>query len=205
VNNFRDDEKWVRRFYAEIYAVADVLFVKAKTTQGAKRLLREMREEWASQLTRVTSDADGRAWALLANWCNQTDNYWQGLFHCYADPRIPATNNDMEHLIKEMKQLERVLSRNPNPAIRFILHAATNALVTGRPSLPGADYLARCGADAMHQAETRLRADRKRRGVGWRAIRNFKDAKVSLLERWKLACDESKTDETRSTGEAHAS
>ena len=149
-----------------------------------------MKDKWASALKRAAIIDDEDAWIMLATWCEQTDNYWPGLFWCYSDPRIPATNNALEQLIKEMKQLERVLSRNPRPAIRFILHAATNALVTSRPQLPGADFLAQLGAEAIQKAEARLRSERKQRGVRWRAIRDFDGAKIRLLEHWEQACQE---------------
>jgi hypothetical protein len=190
VDKFRDDEERIRRFYEDIRDVADILFVKAKTTKGAKRMLRGMRAKWMSEANRYASCGDKEAWGMLMTWCNQTDNYWPGLFHCYADPRIPGTSNDIERLIKEMKQLERLLSRSPRPAARFILNAPTNALLTSHPELPGAAALARLGPDVLEQAEDRLRSERKRRGVGWRAIRNFKAAKASLLERWDDACKE---------------
>lgn len=164
-----------------------------------------MKDKWALQLTRKHAGLDEDSYVLLATWCNQTENYWPGLFHCYADPRIPATNNDMERLIKKIKQLERVLSKNPNPAIRFILHAATNALVTGRPELPGAEFLARCGPTVIRETEARLRAQQKRRGVGWLAIRNFDGAKERLLESWRMACAEADAAESRSTGRSQAS
>lgn len=164
-----------------------------------------MKEKWASQLTQKATGLDEDSWTLLATWCNQTDNYWPGLFHCYADPRIQATNNDMERLIKKIKQLERVISKNPNPANRFILHAATNALVTGRPELPGAEFLARCDPAMILQTEACLRAQQKRRGVGWRALRNFEGAKEGLLEAWRLACAESDNAETQTASRSHAS
>lgn len=204
VEKFRDDEERVRRFYADIREVGDILFIKAKTTNGAKRLLREMKDKWMAEMTRYAASGDADAWSMLAGWCNQTDTYWPGLFHCYADPRIPATNNDIERLIKEMKQLERVLSKNPRPATRFIMHAPTNAMVTSRPQLPGAEFLARLGPEVIRQTEARLRGERKRRGVGWRAIRNFKGAKATLVERWEEACREPDTRQPQSTAESQA-
>lgn len=190
VDKFRDDEERIRRFYEDIREVADILFVKAKTTKGAKRLLREMRAKWMSEANRYAASGDAEAWGMLMTWCNQTDNYWPGLFHCYADPRIPATSNDIERLIKAMKQLERILSRSPRPGTRFILNAPVNALVTSHPQLPEAESLANLGPRVLQQVEARLRSERTRRGIGWRATRNLKAAKVTLLTRWKDACKE---------------
>lgn len=164
-----------------------------------------MKAKWLSDLNRHAASGDDNTWRILAKWYNQTDTYWPGLFHCYADPRIPATSNDIERLIKDMKQLERVLSRNPRPAARFILNAPTNSIVTSHPELPGAELLAQLGPDALRHAEAQLRRERKRRGVGWRAIRNFEAAKVSLKQRWDDACKEADAQKERSTSGAHAS
>ncbi len=149
-----------------------------------------MKSKWMLDSIRYAASGDEEALSMLAKWCDQTDTYWPGLFHCYADPRIPATSNDVERLIKDMKQLERLLSRNPRPAARFILHAPTNAIVTSHPELPGAEFLARLGPDVLRTAEARLQSVRVKRSIGWRTIRNFKKAKATVLERWKDACSD---------------
>ena len=70
-----------------------ILFDKRQTVKGAKRCLRKMHERWVERMMRPQPSGDNREWAILGTWCNQTKNYWPGLFHCYADPRIPGTNN----------------------------------------------------------------------------------------------------------------
>lgn len=137
---------------------------------------------------RPQSNQDERGPTILAGWCNQTANYWPGLFHRYADPRIPGTNNTMERGIKETKQIIRVLARNPRPAVRFIRHGATIAMVTTRAELPGESFLASRSAEEWQSAEAALRAKRRRSGAALRARRNPEGFAHSVLERWKKAC-----------------
>jgi len=61
---------------------------------------------------------DNTAVFILGEWIKLTNSYWPGPFYCHVDTRIPHTNNEMERFIKELKTLERHISRTPNPAIR---------------------------------------------------------------------------------------
>lgn len=167
-----------------------ILFDKRQTVKGAKRLLGKIRERWVGRLMRHQSSGDDREWTILGAWCNQTDNYWPGLFHCYADPRIPGTNNSLELFIKEQKQFVRVLARNPRPATRFLRHAADNAIVLTRPKLPGKEFLARRSAVEMQQAEASLQAARRKLGAALRIRRDVDRFAMVVLERWKKACAE---------------
>jgi len=168
-----------------------ILFSTAKTVKGAKRLLRKMQERWLSLMDRPELHPnvpnDEEAYALLDGWSDRLELYWPGLFHCYANPHIPATNNELERIIRDLKQLERVLSRNPKPADRFVRNAEMNALVIGRLDLPGEEFLIGCGQEAIRQAEARLRARKKRLSIGNRVLRNWPRERTSFVERWREA------------------
>jgi hypothetical protein len=170
--------------------VKRILFDKRQTVKGAKRLLRKMRERWVERMMRPQGTGDDREWAILGAWCNQTDNYWPGLFHCYADPRIPGTNNSLELFIKQMKQMVRLISRNPNPATRVIGQAATNAIAVTHPELPGKEFLASRSAAVMQQAESSLKGRRRKLGAALRIRRDVDGFVKSVQERWKEACAE---------------
>ena len=49
--------------------------------------------------------------AALAEWATHvyrvTRSYWPGLFHCYNDPTIPRTNNDLEQYFGTARHHER--------------------------------------------------------------------------------------------------
>ena len=127
---------------------------------------------------------------MLKDWCKQTDSCWPGLFHCYGDDRIPGTNNEIERFIKEMKQLERKLSRNPNPELRFIRHAAINALLAHRPSLPGETFLARLSEQEWKTAEQLLAAERRKQGLSHLIRRKPERFAELILERWEQSWNE---------------
>ena len=149
----------------DIRSVGEILFSEGQTKKGAKRLLLKLRKTWEGRLLHPECEEDIKAEPVLSKWCEQTDSYWPGLFHCYGDYRIPGSNNDIERFIKDMKQLVRVLSRNPNPAVRFITHAATNALLATRPVLPDEKTLASYSAEAMREATRQLQERRRAMGI----------------------------------------
>lgn len=45
--------------------------------------------------------------AALAHFLKVTRSYWDGLFHCYDVPDLPATNNDLEQLFGAYRHYER--------------------------------------------------------------------------------------------------
>ena len=147
-----------------------------------------MQQRWVDRMMHPQGPGDEREWDVLGGWYSQTDNYWPGLFHCYADPRIPGTNNTMEQFINQQKQMFRVLARNPHPATRFIRHAADTAIVDTLPELPGKDFLARRSAAEMQQAEASLRASQRKLGAAQRIRRDVDGFARGVLERWKKAC-----------------
>lgn len=164
-----------------------ILFREQQTAKGAKRELLKLRDGWERRLRSPRCDEQTRS--ILSAWCEQTDSYWPGLFHCYGNPHIPATNNGTEQLIKETKQLERLLSRSPKPAVRFIRHAATNAKVRGWPRLPGKEFLASRSIEQLRDAERQLRERRRQQGVQSRARRDIDGFAQEVLKRWKQSND----------------
>jgi hypothetical protein len=156
-------------------------------------------------MMRPHKTGDVQGFEILATWCNQTKNYWPGLFHCYADPRIPGTNNSLELFIKEMKQMVRLLSRNPNPATRVIRHAATNAIVVTRPELPGKEFLAKCSPQLLAKVEKSLKFRRRRNGAVLRVRRDVQGFANGVLERWKRVCAERQAQKSRIGSGTHAS
>lgn len=198
VDGFRSEERALRRFYGDIWNVQKILFVKNQTKSGAKRQLGKLRKSWEKRLLNPKSRADigDEPEEMLSNWCNQTDSYWPGLFHTYGDFRIPGTSNDIERHIKEMKQLVRNLSRNPNPAQRFIRHAATNAIVSSHPSLPDAAELAIRSTEQIAAAKKQLADRRRSLSATQLARRNPKKYREAFVERWKQLIHKSATDQT---------
>jgi hypothetical protein len=191
VDKFQTTGRAIHRFYDDIWTVQKILFKEGQTTKGAKHELYKLRKNWERRLASPRCEADLEAAEMLGAWCDQTDSYWPGLFYCYGDYRIPATNNEMELWIKEMKQLERRLSGNPNPAARFIRHAAINALLASRPRLPDETFLASRSEQEVKAAVRRLNARRRKLGLSHLVRRDPTRFAELVLERWKQSSQES--------------
>ena len=157
---------------------------------------RELRKSWECRLRNPQCDADITSEKMLKDWCKQTDSYWPGLFHCYGDSRIPRTNNEMERFIKEMKQLERKLSRNPHPELRFILHAAINALLAHLPSLPDETFLVSLSEQEWKTPEQRLTKQRRKLGLSHLIRRKPERFAELILEKLKQSSTETPTTKT---------
>jgi len=147
--------------------------------------MREMMRRWEKKLRKLDHDDPGAG--VLAQWLKQTKSHWPGLFHCYADPRIPHTNNDGEQLILVVKNLIRRMANNPNPAVRVMRSGAVTAMFVGRTTLPGEEFIASCGPDVRAKAAEVINAQRKKIGVMQRSRRDFNGEIQRLLERARHA------------------
>jgi hypothetical protein len=188
VERVKGQDQFLRTYYADVRQVGHILFQEGQTAKGAKRLLRNMREKWEQQLNRLQRQPERLAESVLAAWCGTTDTYWAGLFHCYSNPYIPGTNNSTEQRIKDIKTFERVLAKNPKPAMRFLRHATINALFVGRDEeLPGEDFVASASREDVATAKALLRRTQGRWGTMRKARLQRTKLLGSLQERWKQA------------------
>jgi hypothetical protein len=129
--------------------VGDILFSSGKSKRERKRLLEELRQTWEKRLSKIDLSADKPGAYFLSECCRLTDDQWDGLFHCFSNPRIPGTNNGTEQFIGQLKSLERVLAKNPNPGARFIRNAPINAAFVNRRQFPGKTFIAGRTPDEM--------------------------------------------------------
>jgi hypothetical protein len=124
---------------------------------------------------------------LLTDWCKITKSYWPGLFYCYSDHRIPQTNNELERLIKDLKRLERYLSKSPNPGKRFVRNAPINAHFINRRTLPGEEFLAKLNHGAIAAAKAALRVAGTKTGVLRGARRHYSRLLREIVALWGAA------------------
>jgi hypothetical protein len=66
----------------------------------------------------------------LTHFLKVTRSYRPGLFHCYDDPAIPRTNNDLEHCFGQHRWHERRATGRKTGAPRAVLHGSAR-LVAG--------------------------------------------------------------------------
>jgi hypothetical protein len=70
-------------------------------------------------LADLTEEANPTPWlqAAAGHFTKVTASYWPGLFHCYDQPGLPRTNNDLEQLFGSVRHhLRRVTGRKCAPA-----------------------------------------------------------------------------------------
>lgn len=93
----------MRQAYKWVYAVAEILDNPDNLDHSTVRrrlsgILGAM-QRWQS--------STGNLETAVAHFLKVTRSYWSGLFHCYAIPGLPRTNNDLEHFFGRYRHLER--------------------------------------------------------------------------------------------------
>ena len=121
-------ELWepIRRAYRWVRAAAHVLanpeeWERAEVEQAFVRVLRSIG---------VTKRHCGPLEDALTHFLKVTRSYRPGLFHCYDDPTIPRTNNDLEHCFGQHRYHERRATGRKRGAPNAVLHGSVR-LVAG--------------------------------------------------------------------------
>ena len=122
---------------------------------------------------------------MLERWAKTFEIYGDRLFTTYSHPHLPRTNNSMEQTISSLKQLTRMLSGSPNPAVRFKRQGATLAHFLGRKSLPGEKFIAMRQQREFDLARRLIEARRRERSVEHRARSDF----AGLLDQFQKDFD----------------
>jgi hypothetical protein len=198
LDDLKAEQEWLFIYYQDVLELGKILFAEAQTTTTAKRLLGELRSKWQAELDELQKDGDdNQAQQLLKGWLKLLDSYSPDLFHCFANPYIPATNNGMEKFIGDLKKLEQLIANNPRPATRFVKHAPTRALAFERKVLPGEDFLSSRRPEELKQAKAYLEVRKKKASIGYKARRDFAGTVNALLKQ----LTEDSPDPTMRTGE----
>ncbi len=127
----------------------------------------------------LTHQADPRVAAWATHFYTVTRNYWAGLFHCYDDPTIPRTNNELEQYFGMARHQERRATGHKRPtsavavrgAVRVVAAVATHLVPWSAAELRPADLA------AWQEVRTVLEARHERR----RASRRFRRDPAAYL------------------------
>lgn len=196
----RTREKWLRIFYADVWAVGDILFGQAKTKSERKLLLRKLQEKWVKNMMRLDRlPAPHPAMPFLVEAFRITGEQFDNLFHCFSNPRIPGTNNGTEQLIAHIKSLERQLAKNPNPGARFIRNAPPTALLAKLKVLPGELFIGTRPPDQLAQVRADLKEASRQAGIAKLARRNLPELMRRINKRWRGSALSPPTPQTMSS------
>lgn len=107
----------VRKAYQWVYAVARILDNPDELSDTA---VRRRLSGIVGAMQRWQSLA-GKLQPAVAHFLKVTRSYWPGLFHCYAVPDLPRTNNDLEHLFGRSRHLERRITGRKTTSRSLVL------------------------------------------------------------------------------------
>jgi hypothetical protein len=132
----------------------------------------------------------GRAGSLsdgVSHFCKVTRSYRPGLFHCYAIPDLPRTNNDLEHEFGSQRYHERRASGRKTASPAAVLRGEARlvaAVATRRHSPDGPDL---GSVNRERWKELRQRLDQRRYARTLRT-RFRRDPAAYLAELEEKAC-----------------
>ena len=67
---------------------------------------------------------------MLSTFCKVTASYWSGLFHCYDDPALPRTNNDLEQYFGSARYHERRASGRKQASPGVVIRGAVRVVAS---------------------------------------------------------------------------
>ncbi len=140
-----------------------------------------MRHQYEQLLATLTSQQARDDWlgSVARNFLKVSANYGDGLFHCYAVPDLPATNNDLERRFGKLRYHERRSSGRRAVSGGLVLRGAVRVVaVLSADQLEDAAGQLRLGdREAWHK----LRQHLDLRAESRRAQRRFRQDPVVYL------------------------
>ncbi len=127
----------------------------------------------------LTYQPDPRLGAWATHVYRVTRSYWSGLFHCYADPTIPRTNNELEQYFGRARHHERRATGRKRPPTAVAVRGAVRvvaAVATQTADVP-ASALRPASVAAWRAVRVRLETRHERR----RAARRFRRDPAAYL------------------------
>lgn len=109
--------------------------------------------------------AAGTLAGAVTHFVRVTRSYWPGLFHCYAVPDLPRTNNDLEHLFGSHRYHERRASGRKGASPSLVLRGQVRLLAATatRQHVYTAADLATADQEQCTELRRQLEARRQRR------------------------------------------
>ena len=148
----------VRVAFAWVWRAAHLLGADGPGVAG---LVRRRLGGLLGAMTRRRGSVGALAGAVT-HFVKVTRSYWPGLFHCYAVPDLPRTNNDLEHFFGSHRYHERRASGRKGASPSLVLRGAARLLAAAatRQRVYTAEELAE--ADPVKQAELRQHLESRR-------------------------------------------
>jgi hypothetical protein len=131
-----------------------------------------------TDMLRDRRDETVAAWAT--HFSSVTQSYWRGLFHCYAVPELPRTNNELEQYFGAVRHHERRATGHKRPTAALAVRGSVRAVaaVATRRGVWRAQELRPTSIEAWRSLRERLEA----RHMARRAARRFRRDPATYLK-----------------------
>ncbi len=169
----------VERAYAWVHSAAHVLG-NARGEDAAT--VRRRFDGLAAAMRRHRSRA-GTLASAIDHFAKVTRSYRPGLFHCYAVPGLPRTNNDLEQLFGSQRYHERRATGRKAASPAAVLRGEVRLIAATATRLhpPAARELGRVSRQQWHELRQRLDQRRHARTLRTR-FRRDPDTYLAELE-----------------------
>lgn len=114
----------VKTAYDFVYRAAHILANHEQQSAG------DVRQTYDALLTEMTAHKAevGSLTPAVTHFLKVTDSYKPGLFHCYAMPDLPRTNNDLEHYFGTARYLERRITGRKVAGPSLVIRSAVRLM-----------------------------------------------------------------------------
>jgi hypothetical protein len=173
----------IRRVYAWVHQAARILGnVAGQSAEAARRRL-----DGLLGAMRRHRDKAGSLIEAIDHFLKVTRSYRQGLFHCYAVPDLPRTNNALEQLFGSCRRHERRATGRKSSSSATVLRGPVRIVATVATRLRCYEAGDLAGADRQRWREVRASLEHRRHARVLRAqFRRDPEAYLSQLE--QLLC-----------------
>ena len=114
----------IRLCYSWVHRAARIL--ANEQTLRVEELRREYRRVLSEMSVR--KEEAGALRSAVSLFLKVTKSYWKGLFHCYATPDLPRTNNDLEHCFGSVRYGERRASGKKGASPAMVVRGSVRLL-----------------------------------------------------------------------------
>ena len=117
----------IRQAYRWVYQAAHLL----ANEQGHP--VETLKQEYGQFLQRIKHQQGqlGDLAGAIPHFCQVTQSYWDGLFHCYQVKDLPRTNNDLEQFFGTARHIERRVTGRKSASPTLVVRGSVRVVAAG--------------------------------------------------------------------------
>ena len=129
-------------------------------------------------------DLQGDVAAWRDHFVSALRRFWRGLFHCYDQPLVPRTNNEMEIFYSGLKRQRRRNTGRKGTQDYLVRYGSYLAFDQGESEASVLSRLRTVDQASVHSQRLAMQHRAERRRVMWRFRHHRDDFCADLTQRW---------------------